>query len=814
MQFYGMFHECLWIAILGTLFAGLFLGFFGSPLWLWSAFILLALAGFKAPVLLIALAVLVLLVFNIPVLRQLLVSKIVLSIIQKLKIMPQISETERIALEAGTTWMDGELFSGTPNYRRMMNQKYEKLRYDEQAFIDNQVNKLCAMIDDWTVFQTNDLPKEVWDFLKKEKFFGMIVPKEYGGLGFSALGNSAVVQKVGSHSIPLSIYVMVPNSLGPAELLAHYGTKAQKDYYLPRLADGREIPCFALTEPTAGSDAGAITSSGVLFKDTDGTVKVRLNWEKRYITMAAISTLVGLAVKLRDPDNILGKGEDLGITCILVPSNTPGVKLGERHNPMGVPFFNCPTHGKDVVVSIDQIIGGASGVGKGWQMLMESLSAGRAISLPAQGTGGIKRCLRTASAYANIRRQFGIEIGKFEGIREPLTRLTGFAYLAEAVRTYTCGAVDSGLKPAVVSAIAKYHTSELCRMAANDAMDILGGAGISRGPRNNIANGYIAAPIAITVEGANILTRTMIIFGQGAIRCHPFAYAEVKAVNANNLPDFDRAFWGHIGFVVKNTCRAKLLYLTRGRLAAVGVGNRKTKRYFQKISWASATFSIMSDVAMGAYGGNLKMREQMTGRYADVLSWMYISSAILKRFVSEGCKKEHEPFMHWSMQYSFAQIQKGFDGIFDNLDKPGLSILGKIWGFFFRLNGFGQMPDDRLGNSLCDIISTNMTAREQLTEGMFVPEDPESALGRYEHALKLIIMAENIYGTIRKAMRKGVIPKARIGASIEAALKQKVITQNEADVLAKAEAARLDAIQVDSFDVGDFQTGLLENHSA
>ena len=624
MQTFGMLAE--WSLVGGWLLlaaTAVTLGFVGVSLIVWTLATGALFWLLGAPIALWILVGIPLVVMNLAPIRRNLVSRFVMDIMNKLKLVPVISETERVALEAGTTWVDAELFSGKPNFNRLRTESYSDLTPEEQQFIDGPVAEVCRMVTDWEIYKHKDLPPEVWSYLKEKGFFGMIVPKEFGGLGFSARAQSEVVARLAAHSTTLCVTVMVPNSLGPAELLAHYGTQAQKEHYLPRLASGAEIPCFALTEPNAGSDAGSMTSSGLVFKDADGQVKVRLNWNKRYITLAAVSSLIGLAVKLRDPDNLLGQGEAPGITCVLVPADAAGVILGRRHNPMGVPFFNCPTEGQDVVVSVDQIVGGAAFAGRGWTMLMECLAAGRAISLPSQATGGVKHVAALTSAYSTVRRQFGVAIGKFEGIEEPLARITGLAYLMEAARIYTVGAVDSGKKPSVVSAIAKYNQTELARKAVNDGMDILGGAAISRGPRNMIANAYTGMPISITVEGANILTRCLIVFGQGAIRCHPYAYQEVKALQDGDLPAFDKAFWGHIGHVVRNSCRSLLLSLTRGRLARVPVS--PAKRYYQKLAWASASFAIMSDVAMGTLGGGLKMKEKLTGRYADVLSWMYFA---------------------------------------------------------------------------------------------------------------------------------------------------------------------------------------------
>lgn len=750
-----------------------------------------------------------LLLMSIPPLRQVIVSRPVLSLLRKINFLPEISETERVAIEAGSTWVDKDLFSGKPNFNRILKEEpYNKVSGEEQAFIDGPCEQLCKMVNDWEVNQTKDLPKAVWDFLKKERFFGMIIPKEYGGLGFSAIANSEVVAKLGSRSQALAVTVMVPNSLGPAELLAHYGTDKQKSYYLPRLATGEEIPCFGLTEPNAGSDAGSITSVGEVFKGEDGKLYLKLNWKKRYITLAAVSTLIGLAVKIKDPQNLLGKGEAPGITAVMVPANLKGVMLGQRHDPMGVPFFNCPTEGHDVIVSVDQIIGGVDYVGRGWQMITECLSAGRAISLPALTTGGAKFISRVVSAYAAFRRQFGLPIGKFEGVEEPLSRIFGLSYLMEATRIFTVGAVDKGLKPSVVSAIAKYNSTELGRKVTNDGMDILGGAAISRGPRNLLANGYIATPIGITVEGANILTRTMIIFGQGAIRCHPYIYQEMRAIMDNDAKAFDRNFWAHVGHVIRNKCRMVLLSLTRGRLASVPGG--EMKQYWRKLAWASATFSFYSDVALGAFGGKLKFREKITGRYADILSWMYMATATLKRFEAEGRKPEHAPFVHWSLQFAFARMQEGFDNLFANFDVPVLKhILRGPVQFWSRLNRLHSDPSDELGHKIVEAMLVPGALRDSITTGIYCSKDVNDALGRYENTLRLVHESNEVIRKVMKASREKKIPKGRPEKLIDAALAAGVISNDEVSLVRNAEAARNDAVQVDSFKLEDYASGVV-----
>ena len=742
--------------------------------------------------------------FGVPKVRRTLLSKPIMDGMKALGFLPTISPTEQTAIEAGSVWVDGELFSGRPDFKRLLDEPYPDLTDEERAFIDGPCEALCRMVSDWQIFQHRDLPPEVWAFIKKERFFGMIIPKEYGGLGFSASANSAVVAKLSARSQVLGVTVMVPNSLGPAELLIHYGTEEQKNHYLPRLATGEEIPCFALTEPNAGSDAGGMESYGEVFRGDDGQLYLRLNWRKRYITLAAISTVLGLAFRLRDPQNLLGAGTDPGITCALVPTATAGVDVSQRHDPMGVPFYNCPTEGRDVVVPIDAIIGGAQGAGKGWRMLMESLAAGRGISLPATSVGGAKMVYRAASAHAAVRRQFGLPLGKFEGIEEPLARIGGMTYLMEAARRYTNGGLDRGAKPAVVTAIMKYNTTEMARVLVNDGMDILAGNAISRGPRNLLATGYIGMPIGITVEGANILTRTLMIFGQGAIRCHPYVYREVKALTEGDVEGFDRAFWGHVVHVLRNTARSAALSLTRGALASAPVAG-PSARYYRKLAWASASFALLADVALVTLGGDLKRKEKLTGRFADVFSWMYLANAVLVRFEKEGRRTDDLPFFHWAMAYAFARMQEGFDGIFANLNVPILGLLLRgpvaVWS---RLNPLGMEPSDRLGHRIARAMQVPGEQRDRHTEGIYVPEDPADALGRLEHALRLAHAAGDVERKIRDAVRTGRLPKARPERLARQAVEAGVIDAAEADLLKRAEAARNDYIQVDAFTLDDY----------
>lgn len=796
---YGSFlgPNSVWF-ILGSIALILALGFTGAPFILWSIAIAAILIGFQAPLPLLYVFAAIAVIFNLPPLRRILVSSFLMKVMAP--IMPKISETERIALEAGVVWIEKDLFSGKPDFQKILKEPYPELTPEEKNFLNGPVERLCAATDDWKVFQTRELPPEAWEIMKKEKFLGMIIPKEYGGLGFSALAHSEVIMKLASRSVPLCVTVMVPNSLGPAELLIHYGTDAQKKRLLPKLAAGEEIPCFALTEPQAGSDAGAIEASGVLFKGEDGKLSIRLNWNKRWITLAAISTTLGLAFKLFDPENLLGKGKDLGITCALIPSNTKGVVIGRRHDPLGVPFYNCPTQGHDVVVSAeDCIVGGVNGAGKGWTMLMECLAAGRGISLPAQSTGSAKLTARAASAHASIRKQFGVPIGQFEGVEEPLGRIGAFNYILESSRKFTCGALDQGIKPPVITAIAKYNSTELGRKIINDGMDIIGGQAISRGPRNLIANSYIGIPIGITVEGANIMTRTLIIFGQGALRAHPFAFKEVASIEKKDLKGFDKAFWGHIGHVVRNKTRAILLSLSRGYLASSPVSG-ETAKYYRRLSWASATFAIMADIAMGALGGTLKFREKITGRFADILSWMYLGTATLRRFEAEGRKKEDLPFVHYSLQYALSQIQSAFDGIFKNIGVPGLGWLfsGPV-RWWSKLNSLTPDISDALSHEISKLIQMDSAQRDRMTDGIYYPTADGEALKRIDTAFKVIKASDETEKKLRQAVKAKKLPKLKGAKLVEEALKQGVISEVEVATLKRANELRFDATTVDDF---------------
>ncbi len=801
------------VLVAGGLALALAFAFLGAPFWLWTAAAAASLYGLGAPPWLWVVFAAVAALFNLPPLRRQ-VSRGVLSAIRAMKLLPAISATEKEAIDAGTVWIEAELFSGRPDFEKIREQPYPELSPSEEAFLEGPAETVCGMTDDWEVYQRRDLPPRVWDYLKRERFFGMIIPEEYGGLAFSPSANSAVVAKLSTVTAPLAITVMVPNSLGPAELLIHYGTEAQKSHWLPRLARGEEMPAFALTEPGAGSDAGSISSTGVVFRGDDGRLFLRLSWNKRYITLAAVSTVLGLAFKLKDPENLLGRGEEVGITCALIPTSTPGVGLGRRHDPLGVPFYNCPTTGEDVVVPLEEaVIGGAAGAGQGWRMLMESLAAGRGISLPALAAGGVQGVARVAGAHALVRKQFGLSIGRFEGVEEPLARIGGFAYLLEAARRTVCGGLDQGAKPAVVTAMAKHYFTELQRRAINDGMDVLGGNAISRGPRNLLAHAYAATPIAITVEGANILTRTLMIFGQGAIRCHPYALEEILAAESGDVARFDRALWGHIGHVVRNGARALVLSVTRGALAASPTGG-PAARYYRKLAWCSASFAFLADLAMGALGGDLKRKEKITGRFADVFSWMFLASSVLQRFEAEGRREGDLPFLRWSMAYALDQCQEAFDGLFENLRLPGLTWLVRgpvaAWSRFNRLS---PPPPDDLGSQVALALQEPGELRDRLTSSVFRPTDVDTALGRLEHAFRLAWDAEGVVRKLKKAIRAGRLPRRPPLELVSEAVELEILTAPEAELLKAAEEARDDAIQVDSFTLEEYARPAARNAS-
>jgi acyl-CoA dehydrogenase len=799
----------LLVALLLTAFTVLL--YLGRGYWAWVVTVAIALGGWavmgiespRAYAAALGAFLVGALVFGVPAMRRWVITCWLMRPIGAM--LPRIGDTERIALEAGTVWWDGDLFSGNPDWRKLLDFKVRSLSDRERAFLDGPVQELCAMLDEWTIGLAGDLSPEVWGFIKRHRFFGMIIPEEYGGLGFSAIAHSAVVTKLASRSVTAAVTVMVPNSLGPAELLLHYGTEEQKRSYLPRLAAGQEIPCFALTGPEAGSDAAATQSLGIVCRGTfEGreVLGMRLTWRKRYITLGPVSTVIGLAFRLRDPEHLLGETEDLGITCALVPSHLPGIEIGKRHDPMGIPFQNGPNSGRDVFAPIDFIIGGPARAGQGWRMLMESLAAGRSISLPALSVGAAQLATRVVGAYATVREQFDTPIGRFEGIEEPLARIGGWTYLMSATRTLTASAVDAGERPAVVSAIAKCYLTEGMRAVMNDAMDIRAGAGICRGPRNTLARAYTAAPIGITVEGANILTRSMIIYGQGAIRCHPYVRDEMKALADRDLARFDRAFFGHVGSVLTNTARAVLLGLTGARLARSPVPG-SLARFLRQLSRMSAAFALVSDAAMATLGGQLKRREKLSGRLADALAWLYLASASVKRFWDEGQSERDRPLLEWVGRYALYQIQGALGGILDNL--PNRLAARTLRWVVFPLGARYRGPSDALGAQVARALLEDREERLLLTRDIYVPPPHEPGLGRLEAALDKVVEALAVEAKIRDALRAGRIDRAPGDALVELAREAAVITEEDCRRIRAADAARDEAIQVDAFDPDEYR---------
>lgn len=766
---------------------------------LWTAFILIAA------------------VFNLAALRRRLVTAPVLAWFRRA--LPQISQTEQEALDAGTVWWDGELFSGRPDWRKLLALPKPELSAEEKAFLAGPVEELCGMLDDWKItHELHCLPQEVWRFIREKGFLGMIIPKEYGGLGFSALAHSEVIAKLSTRSGTAAVSVMVPNSLGPAELLLNYGTKEQKNYYLPRLARGLEIPCFALTGPEAGSDAGSIPDTGIVcrgeFQGRKDVLGIRLNWEKRYITLAPIATLLGLAFRLYDPDHLIGSREDVGITLALIPTDTPGIDIGRRHLPLNSAFFNGPTSGRDVFVPVEWVIGGVEYAGQGWRMLMNCLAAGRSISLPANSVGIAKLAALTCGAYGRVRIQFRTPIGKFEGVEEALARIGGHTYMMDAARVMTAGAVDLGEKPAVVSAIVKYHLTERARSVINDAMDVHGGRAICMGRRNYLGSAYQQTPIMITVEGANILTRSMIIFGQGAIRSHPYALREINAAREPDrekaLRGFDEAFFAHIGFTVSNAARALFHGLTGARFVAAP-GDRDTRRYYQQLTRLSAAFAFATDVAMLLLGGQLKRREKLSARLGDVLSQLYLCSAALKRYEDGGRPRDELPLLDWCMQDALSRIQTAFIGLIRNFPNR-IAAHALRWIGFLPERRFAP-PGDELDHRVASLLLQPSAVRERLTAGVFIPSDPDEPVAQLEQALRAAIRVEPVYGRIFAAARQQRIAGRTPDELASRAYEAGIITREDLDAIARAKALRRAVIMVDDFPP-DFGKGKTDYDSA
>jgi acyl-CoA dehydrogenase len=742
--------------------------------------------------------------FNVRPLRKALVSRPFLK--AYLRLLPTISTTEREALEAGTVWWDGELFTGKPDWSKLLAARPAQLTPEEQAFLDGPCETLCAMVDDFDVTHRRaDLPPEAWDYIKREGFFAMIIPKQYGGLELGRYAQSSVLTKLASRSITLASTVAVPNSLGPAELLVHYGTDEQKNRYLPRLARGDEIPCFALTSPTVGSDAASISDTGVVCRgvyDGKDMLGLKLNFSKRYITLAPIATVVGLAFRLFDPDRLLGGEVDIGITCALLPRDTPGITIGRRHFPLNIPFQNGPIQGHDVFVPLDCIIGGTGLAGKGWRMLIEQLSVGRCISLPASATGGAVTAAWATGAYARIRRQFGLPVGRFEGVEQVLARILGTTYIMDAARTVTTGAIDGGEKPAVPAAILKYHVTEMGRQVANDAMDVHGGKGIMLGPRNYLGRAYQSAPIGITVEGANILTRSLIIFGQGAIRCHPFVLREMESARHADrragVDQFDRALFGHIGFAISNAVRSAVMALTFARFeSAPGTGPEK--RYYQHIERFSASFAFATDVAMLSLGGYLKKKESLSARLGDVLSYLYLASMVLKRHHDNGAPPEDLPVVEWACRSLLYRAQEQLHDFLRNFPNPLLAAFMRLVIFPRGRTYFA--PSDRLGAQLAELAMTPSATRERLCRDAYRSPRGGNPLGLLEEALRLSIEVEPLERKLRvEGVKTGRVTALDLPGQFAQARAIGLLTDAQAQQLIDYDQRIMHLINVDDFD--------------
>jgi acyl-CoA dehydrogenase len=732
-----------------------------------------------------------------------------------LRALPSMSQTEKEALEAGTVWWDGELFTGAPRWDKLLAARPPRLSVEESAFLAGPCEELCRMLDEWHItHERGDLPPQVWEFLKTRGFFAMIIPKRYGGLEFSAYAHSCVLAKISSRSPTASSTVAVPNSLGPAELLNHYGTEAQKNYYLPRLARGEEVPCFALTGPRAGSDAASIPDTGIVCRGVwqgREVLGLKLNFSKRYITLAPVATVIGLAFRMFDPERLLGGKTDIGITCALIPRNTPGVSIGRRHFPLNVPFQNGPIQGKDVFVPLDCIIGGAAMAGAGWRMLVEQLSVGRCISLPSNTTGASKAAVLATGAYARIRTQFNLPVGRFEGVEAVIARMVGLTYTMDAARSVTAGAIDGGEKPSVPSAMLKYHVTEMGRQVANDAMDVHGGKGICLGPKNYLGRGYQIVPVAITVEGANLLTRNLIIFGQGAVRCHPFVLREMNAARnpdrSAGIEEFDHALFGHIGFTISNAVRSFIMALTHARFTRAPV-HGPTARYYQHVVRFSASFAFAVDVAMLSLGGYLKKKESLSARLGDVLSCLYLASMVLKHHENQGRQQEDLPVIEWACRHLLYYAQEQLHGFMRNFPNRALAALMRV--LIFPRGRIYSAPGDRLGRTVAALVTNPTQARERLGEFTYRTLEPSNPFGLLQEALLLAVQLEPLEKRIRvDGVKTGKITALDLPGRIQQALAAGIVSETEAAALRDYDRKVMDLINVDDFESHELGTQAL-----
>lgn len=729
-------------------------------------------------------------IFLIQPLRIKFVTKKIIDLINKKGMLPQISATEEAALQAGTNWVESQYFKGEVDFNEVVEEKITELTEEEQNFLDNEVNELCEMTTDWEIFQKRDLSPEVWQYIKDKKFFGMIIPKEHGGLGFSATAHSKVIEKLVSRSQVLAITIMVPNSLGPAELILKHGTNEQKDKYLSDLALGKEVPCFGLTEPNAGSDATSIKSNGVLFKDEKtGKTKIRLNFEKRYITLGNIATLIGLAFVLKDPDHLLGDKEDLGITFGLVNHKKKGVDNSQRHDPLGIPFVNSPLYGTDVIIDIEDIIGGVAGIGKGWQMLVESLSIGRGISLPSVSLGGSKFALNVVSSYTQLREQFGLSINHFEGVEEKIAKIAAFTYMLNASRNYTLDAIDNGEKPGVINSVMKYHATEKFREVINDSMDILGGSAIIRGENNLLAHAYFALPISITVEGANILTRNLMQFGQGLIKSHPYIYKQINALKYNNVESFDKGFFLHIGLGYSSFCKTLFYNLTRARIVCE---KGEFSRFKQKVTWVSSEFTLLTNIALAILGPALKKRENISARFGDILSNLYLITATIREFENNP-RDEDKDLVEYVCQYCFNEIQIAREEIISNIG--GLSYLLPL----VKLNPIGTKACDKINAKI--VKSLNDEERlNTLASNIFIDKRENDRFSRLQKAVKLNKENQENFKIVKDAIKSGTIENnGDFNDILEQLLSQELVSKEDAQAMKEAHELKQEVISVDAF---------------
>lgn len=707
--------------------------------------------------------------------------------------LPALSATENEAIDAGDTWWEAALFTGNPDWDALLAVPPARLTAEEQAFLSGPVETLCAMIDDWRMtWETRDLSPEVWDYLKRERFFGIIIPRKYGGLGFSNFAHSEIVRKIATRSVSAAVTAMVPNSLGPGELILRFGTPAQQEHWLPRLADGREIPAFGLTSPEAGSDAAAMVDEGVICKGQwqgQEVLGIRLNWRKRYITLGPVATILGLAFKLRDPERLLGEREDIGITVALVPADLPGVTIGRRHVPSMHAFQNGPNEGHDVFIPLDNVIGGPDRVGQGWKMLMSALAAGRGISLPSLSAAAGAFAAHTTGAYARVRSQFNLPIGRFEGIQERLARIAGNAYLLDGARRLTCAGLDQGHHPAVISSILKLHATERMRIVVNDAMDVHGGKGVIEGPRNYLANHYRAIPVGITVEGANILTRSLMVFGQGAIRSHPYLLREIRAVGEDDtkvaLAEFDHVLWKHVGHALKTAIRAFARSWTGG-LFAPAPNAGKARRHYRQMSRYAAAFAFCSDIAFLTLGGELKRRELLSARLGDILSELYMLSGALKRWEDEGRQDADLPLLDWCMESGFATIEQRFAELIANFPARPVGWMLRLFIMPYGRRRTG--PSDRTIRKCADILLEPCPSRDRLIENVYIGGEDE-AVARLTDAFRKTIDTQPIHDRMKRARVRDP----------QVARERGLITDEELKRLREADEAVAEVIAVDDF---------------